>query len=76
MAGTIIVLGMEAVAGGAIIAGQSAAGVLLAGGSLAALAGVFVYGTLSRRHEREEKARIMMTPPTLPNDFTNPTKPN
>lgn len=39
--------------------GHDAAGGTIATAAVAGLAGVFVYGTASRRKEREEKARIM-----------------
>jgi uncharacterized membrane protein len=64
--GGIVVLGLEAVAGLAVTHGQGAGGIFLGAGSLATLGGAFIYGTRSRRAERETKARIMTEQMQLP----------
>jgi uncharacterized membrane protein len=55
------IIGMTTVIGGIIVAmsGREWSGFALGGTGLAALAGVFVYGTQSRRKEREERVRQM-----------------
>ncbi len=68
VAGVIVVLGFEVLAAMIITQGHSYQGAILGGVPLVALAGVFVYGTRSRRQEREQKARIMTNQLRLPLD--------
>jgi uncharacterized membrane protein len=42
-----------------VLLGHDGAGATIATGSVVGLAAVFIYGTASRKREREEKARIM-----------------
>jgi len=42
-----------------VVGGHEAAGLVLGGLDLGSLAGVFVYGTVSRRNEREQRAKMM-----------------
>lgn len=53
------ILGMTTVIGGIVVAmsGKEWSGFALGGTGLAALVGVFVYGTQSRRKEREERVK-------------------
>jgi hypothetical protein len=59
IAGTVVTLGIEVISALLILKGYALAGAGMGGFWLVALAGVFVYGTRSRREERMEKARIM-----------------
>jgi uncharacterized membrane protein len=56
-----VVLGLALIGASTVIAlnGSPATGSILGGSTLAAVVGVFVYGTRSRRAEREQKAEIM-----------------
>ncbi|MDA1349682.1 MAG: DUF2335 domain-containing protein [Chloroflexi bacterium] len=56
-AGLTVALTVIVVAGGLIIKGHDWAGVTIAGIDLVSLTAVFVYGTRSRRAEREGKAQ-------------------
>jgi uncharacterized membrane protein len=72
IAGTIVTLGLEVISALLVLKGNGLAGAGLGGFAIAALAGVFVYGTRSRREEREEKARIMTDQLRLPLDEKPP----
>lgn len=54
-------IGITTVVGGTIcvLKGVSTGGTILSGSGLAALIGVFIYGSRQRRKERQEKARAM-----------------
>ncbi|MDP2983244.1 MAG: DUF2335 domain-containing protein [Candidatus Latescibacter sp.] len=64
MFGTVFAffLGVTGLIAGAycILQGHDEAGATIGGASLVSLVSVFIYGTRSRRKEREEKARTMM----------------
>ena len=53
------ILGMTGIIGGiiSVILGFNTAGVLITGGSLAAIVGTFIYGTRSEKAERIEKSK-------------------
>jgi len=51
-----------------IYTGHDVAGAVVAGLDLVGLASVFVYGTVSRRTERTQKAALMKRPRTPPDD--------
>lgn len=55
------IIGIATVVGGCIVAyaGKEWAGFALGSTGLAALVGVFVYGTRARKQEREDKFRMM-----------------
>ena len=57
--GLVVTLAMLAVAAYIAALGQTIGGALLGGAAVVQLAGVFVYGTRSRRRERIEKAKVM-----------------
>lgn len=51
-----------------IFTGHDVAGAVVCGLDIASLASVFVYGTVSRRTERTQKAALMKRPHTPPDD--------
>ena len=57
--GLVVTLAMLAVAAYIAALGQTIGGAILGGAAVVQLAGVFVYGTRSRRRERIEKAKVM-----------------
>lgn len=57
--GLVVALVGLAIGGYLLSLGQKVEGSLFAGSTLAAIVGVFVYGTGQRRKEREEKTRIL-----------------
>jgi uncharacterized membrane protein len=56
--GTIGVVGLL-IGGWVAVSGYEVAGAAIAGADLVSLVGTFIYGTNSRRAEREDKARVM-----------------
>ncbi|MBI1901554.1 MAG: DUF2335 domain-containing protein [Planctomycetia bacterium] len=57
--GFVISLAALAVAGWLVYLGHATSGAVLAGFDLASLVGTFVYGTYSRRREREHKTALI-----------------
>jgi hypothetical protein len=64
----VVTLGFEVVACLIVARGHELQGAIFGGAALATLAGVFVYGTRSRRAERRERAQIMSDQLKLPLD--------
>lgn len=56
-----LVVALTCVVGGliAICAGHDTAGAAVATTTVASLTGIFIYGSISRKHERQEKAKIL-----------------
>lgn len=63
-----LVVALTCVVGGliAICAGHDTAGAAVATTTVASLTGIFIYGSISRKHERQEKAKIMTGQPVQP----------
>lgn len=61
-AGFVVAIGGLAAATVMSIAGHAITGAIIGGLDIASIVGVFVYGTQSRKAEREEKARLMVQP--------------
>jgi len=57
---TVISLTVLGVSGVLAMGGHETVAGVLAGADIAALAGVFVYGTNTRKQERVEKTKVMM----------------
>jgi len=63
LGGIVVTLGIEAIAGLMVLNGYAIQGAAMGGFWLVGLAGVFVYGTRSRRQERLDKTRLMTDRP-------------
>lgn len=72
-AGLLVTMGMEVISGILVFKGYPAQAIALGGASLVALAGVFIYGTRSRKTERIEKAKVMTEQMRLPLEGTDPS---
>ncbi len=60
VAGFLVAIGVLGVAALLVLTGHDTTGLILAGGDVVALVGVFVFGSSQRRNERRDKAQAMM----------------